>query len=131
MGEKWRRVDDEDDDDEVQLNIREGGEVVGRCSSRRRRRRKVGPHWGALPLLAVRRRGEEGWFPPPLLPHCRLPDSWTEGGNPPSSRWDPSSEVGIGGRWGRAAAWRGVLPSKPQQGGSTGSPLCFGQLVTC
>ncbi|KAK9154804.1 hypothetical protein Sjap_002284 [Stephania japonica] len=36
-------------------------------------------------------------------PHpCRLPNGWSEGGDPPASRWDPPTQFGLkGGRGGR------------------------------
>ncbi|KAK9146939.1 hypothetical protein Sjap_006842 [Stephania japonica] len=135
MGEKWRRVDDEEDDDEVHLNIQEGNTpslipskllfvyfiekngvwtrkmTQGRWWSRGDTttcggaafqspppETTSGAPLGSPTTMGCEEEGEKRWFPPPLLPHYRLPDGWLEGGDPPTSRWDPSSEDRAGGR---------------------------------
>ncbi|KAK9096116.1 hypothetical protein Sjap_021613 [Stephania japonica] len=79
MGEKWRRVDDEEDDDEVHLNIqevwtrkmtpKEGGgavttqaHVVGQRSSRRRLRRQGEAPLGSPTTMGCEEEGERGGF---------------------------------------------------------------------
>ncbi|KAK9145301.1 hypothetical protein Sjap_005204 [Stephania japonica] len=115
MGEKWRRVDDEEDDDEMHLNIQEVWTrkmTQGRWWSRGNTTACGGAAFQSPPLetaggaplgspttMGCEEEGEKGWFPPPLLPHYCLPNNWPEGGDPPTSRWDPSSGVRAGGRF--------------------------------
>ncbi|KAK9145134.1 hypothetical protein Sjap_005037 [Stephania japonica] len=166
MGEKWRRVDDEEKDDEVHLSIQEGKHtlpsshlsfylfVLLKKKWVLDRENDQGGWWscdstaacsGESPPLGtacgaplgsptIIGREEErgrGWFQPPLLLHCRLPNGLPEGDDPPASRWDLSSVVCAGGRWGRAATWKGGLPSMTKKRGSTSFPLPIprGQLV--
>ncbi|KAK9110061.1 hypothetical protein Sjap_018121 [Stephania japonica] len=127
MGEKWRRVDDEEDDDEEndpRWCSRDGTITCGGAAFQSRPPETAGgAPLGSPTTMGCEEEGGKGWFPPPLLPHYRLPDDWPEGGDPPTSRCVPSSRVCAGGR--RGGRWRGgeSSPLWRQHGGNTNFPL--------
>ncbi|KAK9144461.1 hypothetical protein Sjap_004364 [Stephania japonica] len=132
MGEKWRRVDDEDDDDEVYLIIQEVWTrkmTQGKWCSRGDTTACGGAAFQSLPpetaggaplgsptTMGCEEEGEKGWFPPPLLLHYRLPDGWPEGDDHPTSRWDPSGGVYAWREVRRAVAWRESSLHGPNKG---------------
>ncbi|KAK9145302.1 hypothetical protein Sjap_005205 [Stephania japonica] len=134
MGEKWRRVDDEEDDDEVHLNIQEGkwwsrGDKTtcgGVAFQSPPPETAGGAPLGSPTTIGCEEEGGKGVVsttsPPPLPPPRRL-----AGGRRPSDQ--PLGSLQRGPRWRevrRAAAWRGVLPSTIPTRGEHGLPFFFG-----
>ncbi|KAK9085612.1 hypothetical protein Sjap_026023 [Stephania japonica] len=117
MEEKWRRVDDEEDDDEVHLNIQEGGwwsrDSIAACSGDGVQVITVGDGMWSPTIIGREEEGGRGVVsttsPPPLLP-------------PPASCWDSSSAVRVGGRWGRARRRGESSPPQLKRGGARASP---------
>ncbi|KAK9090954.1 hypothetical protein Sjap_024131 [Stephania japonica] len=141
MGEKWRRVDDEEDDDEVHLNIQEvwlrkmtherwwsrGGIAVygGATFQSPPPETEGGASLGSPTTTSYEEEGGRGVVsttsPPPLPPLRRVVRGWR-----PSVQLIGSLQCGQ--RWREVGEGSGVEGSPPlhdpNKGGARASPLC-------